>query len=404
MPRVIYAWNYIEWGGAQIHVLALIKEARKHFDVVVVLPKGTDDQFISFLNAAEIRHEIFSGNLDLKPKSSIFSKIGRHWTRIKSEYAMLRTIKAIGLDNTVVHIDLLPCQSLLSLVWLAARVPVFVTLHNALSPSQKWRYPLWKIKFAAISLFENFNVFCANKHAAAYFRRLFAGHVNANMKITYASVNPVEIDQALASNFDRAAELSRFDIPAGKFVVLAVGQFIDRKGRWVFLETARLLQPIIAEIEFIWIAPSSANAPDKLKIDSYELGSAFRLLLSDEVGNDRISILRFFRVADIFALPSFVEGLPISLLEAMSLGIPSISTNIYGIPEALIDEQTGLLIEPGNADDLAAAILRLYRDRDLRSRLAAAGRQHVVTNFDERDAAKTAVAAYQAAIRSESGR
>jgi glycosyltransferase involved in cell wall biosynthesis len=121
------------------------------------------------------------------------------------------------------------------------------------------------------------------------------------------------------------------------------------------------------------------------------------MLLSEDVGKDRESVLKFFRIADVFALPSYIEGVPISLLEAMSLGIPSISTNVYGIPEAIINEKTGLMIEPGRAQDLAAAVLRLFHDAGLRERLANAGRQHAVANFDERDAARIAVSEYVAA-------
>ena len=79
----------------------------------------------------------------------------------------------------------------------------------------------------------------------------------------------------------------------------------------------------------------------------------------------------------------------------MALAIPSISTNVYGIPEAIVDGETGLLVEAGNAIALANAILRLKHDPPLRNRIAAYGHEIVVDHFDERKAARTAVAAYQ---------
>ena len=119
MQRIIFAWNYSEWGGAQIYFLAIIKEARKLFEPIVVLPQNTDPQFIGFLRQENVRYETFSGSTDLAPKAGIFEKLGRHITRIKSEYAMLRKIGEIGLEDTLVHTDISPGQSLFSLIWLS---------------------------------------------------------------------------------------------------------------------------------------------------------------------------------------------------------------------------------------------------------------------------------------------
>ena len=130
-------------------------------------------------------------------------------------------------------------------------------------------------------------------------------------------------------------------------------------------------------------------------IDRYGLKDRFKLILSNDIGQKRDEVLRFFRIADLFALPSFVEGLPIALLEAMALGIPSISTAANAIPEAIIDRKTGILIEPGNASQLAEAIRSLKADKGLRQKLGAAGQEFVLKNFDERVASQIAIAAYK---------
>jgi glycosyltransferase involved in cell wall biosynthesis len=124
-------------------------------------------------------------------------------------------------------------------------------------------------------------------------------------------------------------------------------------------------------------------------------------VLSADLGSERLDVLTFFRIADVFTLPSYVEGLPIALLEAMALERPSISTNAYAIPEAVKDNETGLLIEAGDAASLADAILRLKEDQALRRRLSKNGRSFVIANFDERDAAATAIAEYEEALPSE---
>ena len=92
--------------------------------------------------------------------------------------------------------------------------------------------------------------------------------------------------------------------------------------------------------------------------------------------------------------------MPIALLEAMSLGIPSISTNINAIPEAVRNNDTGILIEAGKSDELVRAIKRLKSDPFLRAKLSERGKDFVVENFDERVCAKIVLESYENAIRS----
>src|SRR4051812_39061359 len=153
MRRIIYAWNYIEWGGSQIHFLALIREARKMYETVVVLPEGTDPQFLGFLRDTNIDFYEFAGNIDLSEKRGIIQKLQRHLIRVRSEQSMLSKLESVGLTDAGIHTDMLPGQSLLTLIWLCIRVPVFITLHNAQPAVPKWRWMLWKIKFGVISMF-----------------------------------------------------------------------------------------------------------------------------------------------------------------------------------------------------------------------------------------------------------
>ncbi len=94
--------------------------------------------------------------------------------------------------------------------------------------------------------------------------------------------------------------------------------------------------------------------------------------------------------ADAFALPSVVldngrkDGIPVALMEAMALRVPVISTRVSGIPELVEHEVTGLLADERDAVGLADALERMLTDHDLRERLADAGRQRVVDQFDLR--------------------
>ncbi len=86
--------------------------------------------------------------------------------------------------------------------------------------------------------------------------------------------------------------------------------------------------------------------------------------------------------ADIFVLPSFAEGLPIGLLEAMAAGLPTIATPVGGIPDLIRDGENGILVPVGDVDGLARAIRSLAGDPALRRRLGTRGQASVRDGFD----------------------
>ena len=88
--------------------------------------------------------------------------------------------------------------------------------------------------------------------------------------------------------------------------------------------------------------------------------------------------------SDFFLLPSLTEGLPLSVLEAMSHGLPIVATDVGGIPELVTDGVHGLLVPPKRADLLASAIEKVVASADLRERFGAAGRLRVTEEFSYR--------------------
>lgn len=395
---MIYAWDYIEWGGAQIYYFALIKEVKKEFDVKVVLPEKSDAQLLKFIEALDVPYEFIRSHTDSKPAMTFKRKLERHFNKFRSESVMIRYLKKQDLKNSIVHIEYAPWQALFPLMRLSARTKVFITAHNSLPPVPSWRRLLWKIKLKAISGFKNFNFFSSNEDSKNYFRQFFPNDFWEKIKVTYTSINPPEIDAALAETYDREALKEKFNIPKDKFLVLCVGQFIDRKGRWTFLEAAKKVSQTIEDIAFVWISNSKPSAEDLQKAEDFNLGEQFRLITSDQIGKDRSDLFKIFRLADAFVLASFVEGLPISLLEAMALGIPSVSTNVNAIPEAVKNLETGILIEAGDSDALARALETLKNDKNLREKLSKNGREHVLKHFDEREVARIAIASYKEAL------
>lgn len=87
------------------------------------------------------------------------------------------------------------------------------------------------------------------------------------------------------------------------------------------------------------------------------------------------------RKADVFVLPSYYEGLPLGMLEAMARGVPVVATRVGGIPDVIEDRVNGLLVDPGQPEALARAIVTILTDDALRSRLREAARSDVRERF-----------------------
>ena len=95
-------------------------------------------------------------------------------------------------------------------------------------------------------------------------------------------------------------------------------------------------------------------------------------------GSEKDNLLR---ESDVFVLPSYYEALPVGVLEAMACGVPVVATSVGGIPDVIEDRVNGLLIEPGQPDALARAIVTILTDDALRSRLREAARSEVRKRF-----------------------
>ena len=87
--------------------------------------------------------------------------------------------------------------------------------------------------------------------------------------------------------------------------------------------------------------------------------------------------------ASVMCLPSFAEGVPVVLMEAMAMEVPVLTSRIMGIPELLQDGRCGALVAPGDAEALADALERLLEDPRHRAELASRGRERIQQAYDQ---------------------
>jgi glycosyltransferase involved in cell wall biosynthesis len=173
----------------------------------------------------------------------------------------------------------------------------------------------------------------------------------------------------------RAALRDELGVRDDELLFLGVGTLTERKG---FIHLLRALGTLPADLPWrAAIAGPPADAHDALRAFIAEHGWERRAHLL----GPRADVPDLQAGADVFVMPSLWEGLPLALLEAMFAARPIVATRTQGIPEAIDHDREGLLVEPGDSDALAAALLQLARDGALRSRLGAAARARAVAQF-----------------------
>lgn len=169
------------------------------------------------------------------------------------------------------------------------------------------------------------------------------------------------------------------------FDVLCVGRLVHLKGQSLLIEACAQLREngIPARVTLVGRGPKRSDLEELCR----QNGVQDSVVFTGAVGQDDLRSL--FATADVLCLPSFAEGLPVVLMEAMAYGVPVITTRIMGTPELVEDGITGLLVPPGRVDALSAALTRLWNDPGLCRELAQAGHERVRSQYDVRASATT---------------
>jgi glycosyltransferase involved in cell wall biosynthesis len=162
------------------------------------------------------------------------------------------------------------------------------------------------------------------------------------------------------------------------FEILCVGRLTPAKGQHLLIDAVDRLTRQGRSVKLRLVGDGSDAA--SLRACARRIAASDAVLFEGAVIQDRIRT--FYATADVFCLPSFAEGLPVVLMEAMAMQIPCVSTNITGIPELIRDGIDGLLVPASDLDALVEALARLMDDAGLRSRLGQSGRARVLEHFD----------------------
>jgi colanic acid/amylovoran biosynthesis glycosyltransferase len=262
-------------------------------------------------------------------------------------------------------------------------------LGSAVEPGHPWSWSFTMhgpTEFADVSRFR-----LAEKLRCARFVVCISDYARSQLMTlsdpaTWGKLHVVHCGIPLDQFTDSAVE----DLPRIDPTILCLGRLVPEKGQAILLHAIALLAEQGQAVNAV-LAGEGPSRPALGRI-AEQLGVASRVAFPGAVGQEELHAL--YAGASIFCLPSFAEGVPTVLMEAMAMGVPVVSTKIAGIPELIDDGHTGLLVSPGRPEELAGALRRLLSDPSLYAKLQSGGREKVSGEFDTQRSARALYALF----------
>lgn len=270
---------------------------------------------------------------------------------------LARHLEERGVTHLHNHFGNSSC-SVAMLTSAVSGIPFSYTMHG---PSELFEPERWRIdeKIARARFVACISNFCRSQGM------IFADPAHwGKMRIVHCGIDPARYG-------------TRPRGEPGKRLVF-VGRLAAVKGVPVLLEAFAKVLAAHPDARLTLVGDGPERPRIEARAGELGLGAAVRFagyLSQDEVTDELAR-------ADLFVLPSFAEGVPVVLMEAMASRLAVVATRIAGIPELVEDGAAGRLVPPGDADALAAAISDLLADPEGRARMAEAGRAKVEAEFD----------------------
>lgn len=365
MHRVLYLLKGLGRGGAEQIVVGTARHLdRTRFEPEVAYLLPWKDALVGELEAAEAAVHCLQGARGM-------GWIGR----------LARLIEDRKIDLVHVHS---PLPAVGARLGLRRRPPLVYTEHNVWEryhPATRWANRL--------SYRRNDHVFTVSDEVRLSLRRPgLRGRRMPPVETLYHGPDPVALAGVSADDGVRDELGIRRDAP----IVGTVANFKPHKGHVHLLDAAALVQREIPEVRFVLVGHGPLQADlqrqaDRLGLDGAVVFTGFR--------EDAVRLAAAF---DVFVLASLHEGLPIALIEAMSLGTPAVVTAVGGSPEVVDHGRQGLVVPPASPEALADGILALLRDDALRDRMGTQARRRAA-DFDIRSAVERMQIVYEGLAR-----
>lgn len=300
--------------------------------------------------------------------------------------SILRLCKKIQPDVIHVHAPTLFSSNAI-IVAKIEKVPILATVH---------RGEIEPIPNALLSLLRKFTLRRFQKIiAVSHFSKslaIAAGAEENNIIVIHNSC-----DETRFFTRDKLASRNKLNLPPEKRIILFVGNLIKRKGIYTLLESLRILNAgIFSNFLAVIIGRGEEQKGVELKITEYGLSDNIR-----PIGwCPEKDLAYYYNAADVFVLPSTMEGHSIAILEAMASGLPIVASNVEGNKESVENGINGLLFETGNQIMLAQKLATIFANEDLRNQISKINPKIYSEKFSMASHVKGYCDVYESLIRS----
>lgn len=255
---------------------------------------------------------------------------------------------------------------------------------------ESWKVQLYNWIDGAVLRHADRIVTVSNSMRALLIRR---GVQEEKIQVIY---NAIESTDAMPTT-DAAEAKKRHGIAADQKVVGVIGRLSPEKGQLVFLKAMKRTVLSCANV----IALIVGEGQDKAMLQEYcrANGMSDRIIFTGY----QEDISDYYRVLDLLVLPSLSEGLPNTVLEAMSFGIPVLGTSVGGVPE-VIERGNGILVRPNDPEALAERMIELLQDAALRMAIGSRGKSSLHPRFAPDHRVRQIIGVYDDLLSSKSER
>jgi glycosyltransferase involved in cell wall biosynthesis len=349
--RVCLLLPKLQIGGAEVQVLHLLKN----------LDKSRFSVSLCCFSRGDVGMEEEAG----RHAESVFI-LGFRWRTLPVSFVRLvKYLRAHEFD--VLHAHLALADMIGRMAGMIARVPVLMTTEHG---KHLWKSRPYLMLERMIGSVTDMRICVSRDIMAIRERREGTG----TAKLAYVP-NAVDPSVFRTAGRGRGSVMAEFGWEAEDAFIISVGRLVSAKNYPLLVEAIGLLRSRVPNVRCLLVGEGDCRREITERIDS--------LGISDNVkiAGSRRDIPDLLTAADVFVLSSIREGLPVSLLEAMAAGKAVAGTNVGGIPDAVEDDVSGILVPPGDASALAGALGRLLGDAELRRRLGISAAETIDERF-----------------------
>jgi len=214
----------------------------------------------------------------------------------------------------------------------------------------------------------------------------------AKIRVIHNGVNVDKFKPAA----DKLKAKTELDFNPEDKAILSVGRLYARKGLFTLIESMAMVKRKFKNAKFIIAGKGLSKEMNKLVSYATKLGVKDNIVFTGYFPDKKLP--KLYQAADIFAFSTFYENLPFAVLEAMSTGLPVVTTTVGGIPEMIDSGKNGFLVEPADSRALADRILYYLEHSEAASEMGFLARKTVENYFDWRLIVKKVVKVYDEAL------